>query len=285
MKEVYISNAPYDFGTMHEGGRYAPDALREAGLIESLSEKGVEVVDGKDRRINFQSSDFGAHRSALVVTNQLYARTLEIHESGRFPLTIGGDHSITVGPALATQQYFGKIGLISIDRHTDMQKNYFFANYLNCANVMRVLTDKSERPAGIMNPDLDPIDPKNTAVIGVNEMTEYVHYDDEHMVVTTWCGGIEKAVEEVIACASDGTNGIYLTVDIDALRPDLAPGVNYPGGQLDMAQMKFLISAIAKTGRLLGADLVEVNPEKDEDGITVKSAIEIIGTILESRES
>ena len=235
MKErVCITGAPYSYGAgCHIGVERAPYYLREHGLIEHLDGQNIDIRDGGNLqvgRLGVSPQDYAYDQSRTDnVIMSLYRRTRDIHESGKFPLTIGGDHSISTGSILATQAMFGPIGVISVDRHTDLLWYCVHENppKVSCANFLRALTDADL--SHLTEPQKpDKIATNNVAVIGVNSRHNLTRLEPPYTEMVFSAEdvagrGIEIATREAIKRATDGTNGIYLTFDIDALNPQIAP--------------------------------------------------------------
>ena len=289
-----MTGVPYPYGSLFDGTMEGPDYLRKWGLVEHLAQKNIPIIDdgnidigpenrpawGDCRRINWRDR----MSLARMVIRSVHEHTLDIYENGGFPLTIGGDHSITAGAVMAAQRHFGDIGLISIDSHSDagdlvdMDGDEVLMSHGNFINAITGSCPKwlNNRPNG-------GIRSSNVSVVGVQDLnTEYeggVMFACDSDIGTV---GIERVANWVIRRALDETKGIYLSFDIDALNKRIAPGANYPGGSLNMEEAKKIVSMVAATGKLVGADLVEVCPNTDRsDGVTARSAIEIISTILE----
>jgi len=297
-KSICITGVPYSYGSGGARDRdwnneNAPNALRNVGLLNVLS--GRKVLDKGNLEIgNAEAVPLGeSYRLAQVLNaiKELYKHTLEVHEGGNFPLTIGGDHSLTIGSALATQQKFQKIGLISIDRHSDMWRTGIHNNQpqIGCTNYLKAITNL--KPTAILSPltncPVDCISPSNAVVIGANDdydLNNKMCASDRDKVFTDndiAKHGIEDIVKEAIKRATDGTNGVYLSFDIDALNSEIAPGANFPGGPLTLAQAQQIVQMIMRNCNVVGADVVEVKPNKDEYGVTSHSAVKIIESLFE----
>ena len=208
----------------------------------------------------------------------------------RFPLVLGGDHSLSVGSIRGAARH-RKLGVIWVDAHADFNT----AETTPSGNIhgmplaalcglgdprLVCLWDETppvidpQRVAVVGARDLDPGEKRNLREAGV--MVQSMEQIDRLGMVTA----IERAVERV----SRDVDGIYLSFDMDALDPRHAPGVgtSVPGG-LTFREAHLACEVLAETGKLIGMDIVEVNPILDVQNQTAVLAVEFIRSALGSR--
>jgi arginase len=211
-------------------------------------------------------------------------------QGGRFPLVLGGDHSLSVGSIRGAAKH-KKLGVIWVDAHADFNT----AETTPSGNIHGMplaalcgfgdprlvsLWDETppvldpERVAIIGARDLDPGEKRNLREAGV--MVQSMEQIDRIGMVAV----LEKAIHRV----SRDVDGIYLSFDMDALDPRHAPGVGTPvPGGLTFREAHLACEVVAETGKLIGMDMVEVNPILDVQNQTAIDAVQFICSALGSR--
>lgn len=181
--------------------------------------------------------------------------------AGRCVLTLGGDHSVSLGPIRAAAEHYGELSVLHFDAHADLRAAYegFEDSHASIMfNVMR--------------------DPKVTRLVqvGIRDVSEFeiafIQKDKRVKTFFDWtlkeregAGESWKSICEDIV--SQLGPKVYISFDIDGLDPKLCPntGTPVPGG-LEMHQATQLIQAVVKSGRqVVGGDLVEVAPGTDNE--------------------
>ena len=191
------------------------------------------------------------------------------------PICIGGNHSITIGAARGAAATVGRMGYLSIDAHLDMAESWLGEPYFNGCPTFRAT-------------ELENVDPSNVVVFGVRGwLNPRSSVEAAKAIGVTWYGmdrieqmGLETALAEAIAIASDGVDGLYITFDLDAIDPAFAPGVGAPelGGLTSRQALQ--------VGRMLGAaqpiafDLCELAPAYDPSTNSARLACAITFSLL-----
>lgn len=257
---------PYDAATSiaNPGARFAPGALRDQfklllakrvidgqvadmdrGEIVDLSP--VEVADFGDVAISFYDTD--------KATNQVTAAVQDVIDAGYIPLVVGGDHGVTYPAFRALHQATsGSLGLVQLDAHCDM-------------------LDFSERQGSVSGSsgmvrslELGRLKGKNMAQVGLRGYATTqqwgvgVQYGVNRILAPAFAKmGSLAAAKQSLKWASDGTEKIYLTVDIDVLNPGEAPGTGWaePGG-LTVQEMLDFVRYLSPYVDVL--DIAELNP-------------------------
>jgi agmatinase len=188
----------------------------------------------------------------------------QILAAGALPVTLGGDHSITIPAVRAVAETFKRPSLILIDTHFDTAVDMAGETLNHCCPVSRAVD------AGFP--------PENIVLIGINgwqnPRPELMYCRERGITVITlrelWRQGIQPAIERALAVATDGSDGIYLSVDIDVLDTAYAPGTCTPTpAGLTSRELIELVEGISSNG-LLGVDVVEVAPSLDAESSTAK---------------
>ncbi len=290
---IDIIGVQIDFGASEKGVAMGPLAIRYAGLKNDLKNMGYWVHDKGDiippedgmslrHMIRFEQVN--------ATNKQLYEEVYDTLEAGRFPLVLGGDHSIAAGSVSAVAKYYehqGEIGVIWIDAHGDWNsdKSTLSGNMHGmpysavCGWGPDSMVDFGQKPhfvptahcVQVAGHDFDAPEAERMKEAGMNvfPMTAI----DKR--------GMPEVMEEAIRIAGEGTVGIHLSFDVDAITPEYAPGTGTPVANGITAREAFLaVEMLARSGKLISMDLVEVNPILDERNKTGKLASELIQLAL-----
>jgi agmatinase len=194
----------------------------------------------------------------------------QILEAGAIPVTLGGDHSVTIPAVRAVRNQFANPGLVLIDTHLDTALDVGGEQLNHCCPITRAVD------AGF-----DPTKMALLAISGwMNPRTE-IGYCRERGITVVWLEdiwerGVQAAVEHALDVAGSGTDGIYLTVDVDSLDGAYAPGtcVPTPGG-LTSRELLELVRGVSRHG-VLGVDVVETAPSLDSSSVTAAIAGRVV---------
>jgi len=289
---IDLIGIPIDFGAGRRGVDMGPSAIRYAGLHESLESLGHTVLDRGNIEVPIAETSQVAElklrylEPIVAATNRLADEVARVMESGHFPLTLGGDHSLSLGSVRGVARH-KRLGLIWLDAHGDFNT----AETTPSGNIHGM---PLAALAGYGDPRLAgtprTVDPANIAVVGVRQL------DPGERVLLREAGvnvfsmekidrvGLYNALGPAIEAASRGTDGIYLSLDLDALDPLYAPGVGTPvDGGFTYREAHMACEMIAETGKLVGMDVVEVNPILDHSNQTAILAVELTMSALVQR--
>lgn len=293
---IHLIGAAQTAGCGRNGAQYGPKALREEGLIDRLKNLGVTIKDIGDGYNN--ESIPGDKKSRLKNIEQIteFSQRLsevvyEGLESGKFPLVIGGDHSLGIGSVCGASKFFGADNLcvIWVDAHTDINtQDTSPTGNVHGMSLASLLGYGEEALANICG-ETPKIKPQNIIYIGSRDIDagEKEIIEREGISVFSMKEIVTEGVDAVICRLQErlqtlSVSNIYLSIDIDVIDPKLAPGtgVPVPDGMTPKQLYKF-IDIIAQTKKIKGAELVEVNPLIDSsDKKTTKLAIEIVENLM-----
>jgi len=261
-----------------KGTELAPKTIRQAGTFEEVKNSGIDVFDYGDLSYHgVDSGNLSAQEYTESMLQDVYKKVSCILKDGRMPFTIGGDHSISAGAILAAKAAHEDMGLIWIDAHDDSSgasekcgELYPGANKtINHANVLAHLSNTD--PATIIKSTTlgkkGYIPRKQVCLVSCRRIFKTAGYENVK----------SSEIDRAISIASnDGKNKIYMSFDIDALIEYFSPGTGNPDGMMPMEDAYKICRQIANSGLLVGADLVEFNPNLDEDNKTLNAAKQII---------
>lgn len=295
-KIIDIIGVQMDKGAERRGVDMGPSAIRYAGLCEMLKELGYTVNDCGDitscaEDENAELNQNSSLKNITVVNDingRLYKKVLESLTAGRFPLVLGGDHSIAAGSATAMQRHFGKIGIIWVDAHGDFNNPVSSpSGNIHGTPLSAITGNGPDEILPFKESAAAFIDPKNTVIIGARAIDEKEKERIKKAGVSVFTiadidkDGMYRAVSEAVRIASDGTEGIYLSFDLDAIDPSAAPGVGTPvNGGITYREAHLLCEYIASSNKLLGVEIVELNPILDDKNQTGGVAVQMISSLL-----
>ncbi|MDQ0474629.1 agmatinase family protein [Labrys wisconsinensis] len=275
-----IVGVPYDGASVvRSGSRHGPDAVRQ-GLMY------FTTYSSRDRRAmtNFRAADIGDVPVVLTDMETTFRRISDTVRTlvarGIVPVMLGGDHSIAFPNLRGVIEALGpgkRLGVIHLDAHHDLRKAHLGAESSGVP-----FRKTLEMPGTLLGG-------RNLVQVGMAEFTNSPQLDDyaAEMGVTVIPGlavrerGIADVVEEALRVAGEGTDAIYLSVDIDVLSHAVAPGTAAPNPfGLDLHDVQYAMRRIGASGKLVGADLVEISPPFDPRNITGSTGASLILSLL-----
>lgn len=291
MRSVRIIGVPLDLGASRRGVDMGPSALRIARLAERLEAIGYAVEDAGNlvvaQREQMAASGQDAVTAIADVARELAAATAATVRAGAIPLVLGGDHSLAMGSiagaATALAERGEALGVVWLDAHGDINTPSTSASgNVHGMPVAHLLGLGDPRLAGIAS-RLPAVRPEHMAMVGLRDLDppEQLHIGQLGISVFTMRDvdehGLKHVMAEAIAVASRGTGGIYVSFDPDWIDPMDAPGVGTPvRGGATYREGHLALEMIADSGRLVGMDLVEINPVLDERNRTAALAVDLI---------
>lgn len=205
---------------------------------------------------------------------------LELLHGGAMPVVIGGEHLVTVAATRALEEFNpnANYGFILFDAHLDTAPDVGGDKWNHCCPVPRSM-------------ELSCFNPKNAVIIGPHgsmnpkEELEYVRENDISLFTMRdiYKNGMEAVVKQAIEIASDGTDGVYITFDMDSLEASQTPGTCAPTpGGITVREMIQAIDLLGEVN-LVGFDVVEIAPPYDHSDITAITASRMVVDMLASR--
>ncbi len=294
---IAIIGVPMDLGAGRRGVDMGPSAIRVAGLGARLAQLGYTIEDRGNVPVDQAESIPPGPKSArhLPQIAASCARVCELVyeslEQGKLPLVLGGDHSISAGSVSGVARFYRQqkeaIGVIWIDAHADM--NTPETSPSGNVHGMPLSSLIGQGPPKLVDlAGFSPkVDPRNVAIIGLRDVDslEAAHVRESGVRAFTMRDiderGMPAIMQEAIALASAGTVGIHLSLDMDSIDPDEAPGVGTPvRGGLSYREAHLAMEILADSGKLISLEVVEVNPVLDIANRTADLAVEFITSAL-----
>lgn len=290
LKNIDVIGVQMDLGASKTGVNMGPLAIRYAGLIKQLKELGYDVYDegdiipGEEETKDPSMKNFNP---IFKANKELYEKVLYSLKDGSFPIILGGDHSLAAGSIAATNRFYDKVGVIWIDAHSDFNSDESTISGNMHGMPLSSLTGFGPNSMIAFEDDFKFVDPDNVAIVGVRDIDpeEKIRLKDSGVHVFSIHDidrlGMAEVIEMAIEIASDGTDGIHVSFDVDSITPQEAPGVGTPvHSGLTVREAFLAAELIAKANNLVALDMVEVNPILDEANKTGIIACELILAFL-----
>lgn len=292
-RKIRVIGVPLDLGQSRRGVDMGPSAVRVAGLEARLEALGHVVTDGGNIAVAIaeqkkEGSPSAKYLKEITATCTKQAElVLKTLEEDMVPVVLGGDHSVAAGTVAGVAEFYrrrnSKIGLIWLDAHSDI--NTPETSPSGNVHGMPLAAILGLGPAELQNiMGFSPkVAPENTVIIGVRDVDatekENIHRAGITEVYTMRDideRGLRTVMEEALRTAGRGTAGYHVSLDMDWIDPEDAPGVGTPvRGGATYREAHLAMEIIADHGRMLSFEVVEVNPVIDEHNRTADLAVEL----------
>ncbi|XVH31496.1 arginase [Haloferacaceae archaeon DSL9] len=290
-RTVRIIGAPTDYGANRRGVDMGPSAIRYAGLAEHLTAAGVETKDAGDLlapRAEERDPDAAApadgNAKFLRETEDVCSRLADEVEATlrdeECPLVLGGDHSVAIGSLVGSARD-ADLGAVWFDAHADLNTPTTspsgnvhgmplaaalgiddFAD-TEWANATRLAKEN------VVLVGLRSVDDAEKELIEAEGFSVYTMSDIDER-------GIAAVTTEALSIAADGVDGVHISLDLDWLDPNEAPGVGTPvRGGATYREAHTAMELVNETGVMRSFELVEVNPTLDQHNETAELATEL----------
>jgi arginase len=288
---IAVIGAALDLGSGRRGVDMGPSAIRYAGLDRRLRELGHDCVDlGNVEAPVPEASEAGDERARFLP--QIKATCTRVADlvanvvgDGFVPLVLGGDHSVALGSLAGLAEARGRGGVLWIDAHGDLNSPATSPT----GNVHGMVLAAALGLAGEAFSDgwgLPAVDPGRVALVGVRSLDEgerellrrleakvFTMSDVDRL-------GLEHAVRESLAHVT-GPGFVHVSLDMDVVDPDVAPGVGTPvRGGFNYREAHLALELVAESGLASSLDVVEVNPILDRENETGRLAVELVASAL-----
>jgi len=297
---IAIIGAPLDLGQGRRGVDMGPSAMRVANLNARVAALGYTVEDlgnvPAEQAESLPEGDASAKYLPQITAAcvRLAGLVEQALSRGSAPLVLGGDHSVAVGTASGVSRYFrGRnqtAGLIWLDAHADMNTPESSpSGNVHGMPLACILGMGPPELAGLLG-FRPKIAAHNAVIVGLRDVDqlEKGHLRESGIRAFTMRDiderGLRSVMEEAIRLASDGTAGFHLSLDMDFVDPQHAPGVGTPvRGGATYREAHLAMEMICDSGKMISLEVVEVNPVIDEVNRTADLAVELVMSALGKR--
>lgn len=296
-----IIQVPFGLGAGRRGAELGPECLMQSGLVRHLNQLGLAVAE--DRKVNCiaaakakaPAEPINAGKAKYVpeviaMSDALAEQVQAVVESGRFPLVLGGDHAIAIGTLGGLTQQYRKLGVIWFDAHADLNTEDTSPSGNVHGMSLAIALGRGSLTEGQWKWPGNHLDPKNVVLVGSRDLDpgERSYIREQGIACFTMHDidryGMLHVMQEAIRIASEGTDGVHLSFDVDSLDPIEAPGTGTPvRGGVSYREAHLALELLHESGIVTSAEFVEVNPSLDTDNRTARLALDLIGTLLGDR--
>ncbi|HEU4971805.1 MAG TPA: arginase [Gaiellaceae bacterium] len=291
-REIAVIGATLDLGQGRRGVDMGPSAIRYAGLEDRLVSLGHVVRDhGNVETAVPEATTVQDERARFLpeikeTCARIAAKVVEESRAGALPLVLGGDHSVAMGTLGGLASVHGAGGVVWIDAHADINTPETSpSGNVHGMPLAAALGLAGEAFASEAWP-LPALDPRRVALLGLRQADagERKLLREAGVRVFTMSEidriGVERAIREALDRVA-GTGFVHVSLDMDALDPEVAPGVGTPvRGGLTYREAHLALELVAESGLAGSLEVVEVNPILDRENTTATTAVELVASAL-----
>ncbi len=296
-RAIRVIGVPIDLGQTRRGVDMGPSAVRVAGLEARLEALGHDVDDGGNIGVlgpeqRTEGNPQAKYLKEITAICTAYGEAvLAAMEAGDVPFGIGGDHSIACGSISGVAEYYRRrnqrLGLIWLDAHSDINTPATSpsgnVHGMPLAAIMGLDPSELRDIFGFC----PKVAPENCALVGVRDIDTAERENIRRAGIEVFTmrdideRGMRSIMEEALRIAGRGTSGYHVSLDMDWIDPEDAPGVGTPvRGGATYREAHLAMEVIADHGRLSSFEVVEVNPIIDEHNRTAELAVELACSVF-----
>ena len=292
-KQVTIIGVLMDLGADRRGVDMGPSAVRVAGVNQRLTALGYQVSDGGN--INVRNPEMlreinGKAKYLPEITEACQAlaeKVTYVLQHGGIPIVLGGDHSIAIGSVSGLAAYYRKheqrVGVLWFDAHGDMNTPETSPSGNIHGMPFAAILGKGAPELTHISGFAPKVHPEDCVLLGARDVDPVEAEIMRNSGVRIYTmreideRGMSACVDEAIAIASRNTVGFHVTMDMDFVDPDYAPGVGtpVPGGPT-YRESHLAMEKVADSGKMLSFELTEVNPVLDTSNRTAELGVQLI---------
>jgi arginase len=294
-RELAIIGAALDLGAGRRGVDMGPSAIRYAGIDDRLAALGLDCVDlGNVETAVAEAAEEVDPRARFLPDIKRACERIARLVSGvtrerKVPIVLGGDHSVAIGTLGGMASVHGPGGVIWFDAHGDLNTPETSpSGNVHGMPLGAALGLASDAFASEAWP-LPALDPQHVALVGIRSLDEGERdlVKELGIAVHTMSDLDRKGIEPVVREALDRVSGapfVHVSLDMDVVDPEAAPGVGTPvRGGLSYREAHLAMELVAEWGELSSFDAVEVNPILDRENATGQLAVELTASAFGAR--
>jgi arginase len=298
IRTIDLFGIPSDAGASCRGSRMGPEALRVAGLTETLATLADAVIDRGDitreRRsasaLPWQLSD-ERQGEVLALARQSSARAFASLRGGRLPIFMGGDHSLSMGTISGVARHCAAQGkplfVLWVDAHGDF--NTPATSDTGNIHGMPLALLCGE---GDFGPDYEGdwrglVDPRNVTIFAARSIDR----PERHLLEQRGVDvvdmrridelGVVALMRDILARVTEAGGHLHVSLDVDAMDPAIAPGAGTPvAGGLSFREAHLVMEMIHDSGAMGSLDIVELNPFLDQAGMSARLLVDLVASLF-----
>jgi arginase len=291
-KQVAIIGAALDLGAGRRGVDMGPSAIRYAGLNDRLHGIGYDVLDWGDvetavLEATEETDETARYLPEIKAACGRVARLVGLAlDQGSLPLVLGGDHSVALGTLGGLARFSGVGGVLWIDAHSDLNTPDSSPSGNVHGMPLAAAIGLTDRRFDSEAWTLPAVEPERVALVGLRSVDARERDRIRELGIRAYTMsdidriGIERAIRESLAQIA-GPGFVHVSLDMDALDPEVAPGVGTPvRGGLSYREAHLALELVAESGLAGSLEVVEVNPILDRENATAALAVELVASAL-----
>ncbi|MRG88359.1 arginase [Salinibacillus xinjiangensis] len=293
-KHISIIGVPMDLGQNRRGVDMGPSAIRYAGVIDRLERLKYKVEDLGDIPSPTPGRNQKDDESNLRNLNEVAEGNINLAKTvsdsfskGHFPLVLGGDHSIAIGTLAGVSKHADQLGVIWYDAHGDLNTGETSPSGNIHGMPLAVSLGIGHEKLTQIGESGPKIRPENIVIVGARSLDEgekelikekgikvYTMHEVDRL-------GMSQVMSETIDYLKERVQHVHLSLDLDGLDPEEAPGVGTPVvGGLSYRESHLAMEMLAEADIITSAEFVEVNPILDEKNKTASIAVDLMGSLF-----
>lgn len=265
--KIAVLPVPFD-GTVsyRTGTRNGPRAIIEASRNMELY---VEDTGAEISRIGIFTLDElePTLRSPDAMTERVRNAVNQLMKTGKFPVILGGEHSISIGSAMAVKEKFQDLSVLQLDAHTDLRDSYWGTPYSHASAMRRIMEFAPVTQVGIRSTSLEE---KESVLKNKGKLF--------------WARDIIGKTDWMNRMIDGLSDNVYITIDLDVLDPSIMPSVGTPEpGGLLWQETTNILKLVCERKRVVGFDIMELLPNPDNiapDFLAAKLIAKLAGFIF-----
>jgi arginase len=294
-RELAIIGAALDLGAGRRGVDMGPSAIRYAGIDDRLAALGLDCVDlGNVETAVAEAAEEVDPRARFLpdikrACERIAGLVAEVTRERKVPIVLGGDHSVAIGTLGGMAAVHGPGGVLWFDAHGDLNTPETSpSGNVHGMPLGAALGLASDAFASDAWP-LPALDPRRVALVGIRSLDEGERdlVKDLGISVHTMSDLDRKGIEPVVREAVERVSGapfVHVSLDMDVVDPEAAPGVGTPvRGGLSYREAHLAMELVAEWGEFSSFEVVEVNPILDRENATGHLAVELTASAFGAR--
>ncbi|BAQ09108.1 arginase [Bacillus sp. OxB-1] len=292
--QISLIGVPLDYGQSRRGVDMGPSAMRYAGAVGRLEAIGHEVEDEGNIYVGAAARDKPSHSNlknleeVVQATTALAKKVEAVLRADRFPLVLGGDHSIAIGTLAGLATKYGNLGVIWYDAHADMNTEETSPSGNIHGMPLAVSMGFGHEKLVAIGQAGPKVKPENIVIIGARSVDpgERELIKEKGIKVYTMHeidrDGMTAVMKDAIAyLQSRHLDGVHLSLDLDGLDPLYTPGVGTPvPGGISYRESHLAMEMLEDARMITSAEFVEVNPILDDKNKTADVAVGLMGSLF-----
>jgi len=292
---IEVLGAPVDLGADRRGVDMGPSAIRYAGLLSKVAALDCEVADRGNLPLLLPGGVDAGPASAkylapiVAMCRDVRDSVREIVAAGSFPLVLGGDHSVSLG-SISGLVNDGRLGVVWMDAHGDFNTPDTTPSGNVHGMVLSALTGYGETSMISLSGRVPAVLPECVSLVCVRELDpaerDLLRGSGVHVftIADVDREGMAAITTKAIAAIAGSIDSIHLSLDMDVVDPQTAPGVGTPvPGGLSYREAQIAMETVGASGLLRSMDVVEVNPILDQSNQTAALAVDLVLSALGKR--